>query len=160
MWRTSAFVNAAVLVVPPRSPVRTLSRLRWLYFDAVRPQPMRGGTVVGWSGCGHGDVFPADCTFALAEPPDAVSCPAMNRWKDGTGDWPATLGRSATQARAHCAVAEIHYLEGALDSGTGRGTAATILDKSCAAMAQSDFRLQRGVACVFASPAALLGLPR
>ena len=46
-------------------------------------------------------MFPADCTFALAEPPDAVSCPAMNRWKDGTGDWPATLGRSATQARAH-----------------------------------------------------------
>ncbi len=89
----------------------------WLYFDAWRPHP------------------PADGT-----------CPGVNRWKYGTDDLPASLGRNATQARERYAAADVHYLEGALDSSDARGTYYAILDKSCAAMAQGPYRLQRGLA--------------
>ncbi|WP_269759749.1 hypothetical protein [Variovorax sp. E3] len=44
----------------------------WLYFDAWRPQPVTG-----------------------------AECPAVNRWKYGTDNLPAHLGRNAAQARAH-----------------------------------------------------------
>ncbi|MDQ0080195.1 hypothetical protein J2W35_000523 [Variovorax boronicumulans] len=90
----------------------------WLYFDPFRPQPT----------------------------PDATACPAMNRWKYGTDDLPAHLGRSAAQARRQYAEADISYLEGELDSNDARGTAYRVLDKSCAAAAQGPFRLQRGLA--------------
>ncbi|AVT12829.1 hypothetical protein [Paracidovorax avenae] len=89
----------------------------WLYFDAWRPHP------------------PADGT-----------CPGVNRWKYGTDDLPAGLGRIAAQARERYAAADVHYLEGALDSSDARGTYYGILDKSCAAMAQGPYRLQRGLA--------------
>lgn len=89
----------------------------WLYFDAWRPQPPAEG-----------------------------ACPGVNRWKYGTDDLPAHLGRSAAQARERYAAADIGYLEGALDSDDARGTAYRVLDKSCAAMAQGPFRLQRGLA--------------
>lgn len=135
----------------------------WLYFDPVRPQPQ------------------ADGTLAFAPLP-AGSCPDAHRWKYGTEGLPATLGRDAAGARRHYAAAEIHYLEGELDSSDGKGTFYGILDKSCAAMAQGPYRMQRGqayaqydrsllapgkqrtvvlvpgcahdVACVFPSPAA------
>jgi hypothetical protein len=90
----------------------------WLYFDSFRPQPT----------------------------PDAAACPEMNRWKYGTDDLPAHLGRSAAQARRQYAEADISYLEGELDSNDARGTAYRVLDKSCAAAAQGPFRLQRGLA--------------
>ncbi|KQM68600.1 hypothetical protein [Xylophilus sp. Leaf220] len=131
----------------------------WLYFDAFRPAPA-----------------------------DPATCPEVNRWKYGLEALPAHLPRSAEQARSAYAAAEIHYLEGALDSGEGKGIAYRALDKSCAADAQGPFRLQRGqayvahegtlraaprelvvvpgcahdVACVFPAPearAALLGAP-
>lgn len=89
----------------------------WLYFDAWRPHP------------------PADGT-----------CPGVNRWKYGTDDLPASLGRNAAQARERYAAADVHYLEGALDGSDARGTYYGILDKSCAAMAQGPYRLQRGLA--------------
>lgn len=101
----------------------------WLYFDPVRPKLSPDGASV--SG------------FAV---PDAAACPEMNRWKYGTDDLPAHLGRSAEQARRQYALADIGYLEGALDSNDARGTAYRVLDKSCAAMAQGSFRLQRGLA--------------
>ena len=129
----------------------------WLYFDAFRPEPV-----------------------------DAASCPSVNRWKYGTDALPSHFTHDAAQARAQYAAAEIHYLEGELDSGHAKGTAYRLLDKSCAANAQGPFRLQRGlayagydrallapakqrqvtvvpgcahdVACVFASPAARAAL--
>ena len=82
----------------------------------------------------------------LAQSADASACPALNRWKYGTDDLPASLGRSAAEARQRYAAADIHYLEGALDSSDGKGTAYRVLDKSCAASAQGPFRLQRGLA--------------
>lgn len=122
----------------------------------------------------------------LALPAGAPDCPALHRWKYGTDDLPADLGRSAADARARYAAADIHYLAGALDSSDGRGTAYGALDKSCAAQAQGPFRLQRAqayaaydrrrlapdrprvltvvpgcahdVACVFPSPAARAAL--
>ncbi|HEX7864911.1 MAG TPA: hypothetical protein VF555_08165 [Variovorax sp.] len=101
----------------------------WLYFDPVRPQLSPDGASV--SG------------FAV---PDAPSCPEMNRWKYGTDDLPAHLGRSAAQARRQYVEADISYLEGALDSNDAKGTAYRVLDRSCAALAQGSFRLQRGLA--------------
>ncbi|MCS4511728.1 hypothetical protein [Xylophilus ampelinus] len=91
----------------------------WLYFDAFRPAPV-----------------------------DPAACPEVNRWKYGLDALPAHLPRTASQTRAAYAAAEIHYLEGALDSGDGKGTAYRALDKSCAADAQGPFRLQRGQAYV------------
>ncbi|WP_295952154.1 hypothetical protein [Rhodoferax sp.] len=75
-----------------------------------------------------------------------AACPEVQRWKYGTEDLPTDLGRSATEARTHYAQADIHYLEGALDSSDAPGTFYKILDKSCAAMAQGPYRMQRGLA--------------
>ena len=75
-------------------------------------------------------------------PPDAA-CPGLNRWKYGTDGLPATLGRGAADARAQYAAADITYMAGALDSADVPGAYYRILDKSCAAMAQGPFRLQR-----------------
>ena len=82
----------------------------------------------------------------VADPPDGPACPGHDRWKYGTAELPAALGRDAAQARARYAAAEVHYLEGALDSSADKGTYYPILDKSCAAMLQGPYRLQRGVA--------------
>jgi hypothetical protein len=91
----------------------------WLYFDAWRPQPVADG-----------------------------ACPGVNRWKYGTDDLPASMApvRTAAQARQRYAAADISYLEGALDSSDAKGTYYGILDKSCAAMAQGPYRMQRGLA--------------
>ncbi|QHI99833.1 hypothetical protein GT347_18715 [Xylophilus rhododendri] len=80
--------------------------------------------------------------------PGTDSCPAANQWKYGTGNLPAALGRSAAEARSQYAAADIHYLEGALDSADAPGAFYRILDKSCGAAAQGPFRLQRGQAYV------------
>jgi len=84
--------------------------------------------------------------FDPQRPVEVADCPRQNRWKYGTDALPASLGRSATDARARYAQADIHYLAGALDSGTGPGTFSKILDQSCAAQAQGPYRLQRAQA--------------
>ena len=117
----------------------------WLYFDPVRPQPQRDGQDLAWEACGRGAEFPGGCGFALRAP-DAAACPAYDRWKYGTANLPAGLRRSAAEARVRYAAADIHYLEGALDSSSDKGTFYPILDKSCAAMLQGPYRLQRGMA--------------
>jgi hypothetical protein len=86
----------------------------WLYFDAVRP---RSGE---------------------------AACPDYDEWKFGTAHLPVTLGRSAAAARAVYAAADVHYLEGALDTGDGPGTAYKLLEKRCAAALQGEYRLDRG----------------
>jgi hypothetical protein len=117
----------------------------WLYFDPVRPQPVRDGTPVEWSACGSGaDRFGA-CTPVFSSGSDG-SCPELNRWKYGTDDLPADLNRTAAEARRRYAEADIRYLEGELDDSAARGTAYRVLDRSCAAQAQGPYRLQRGLA--------------
>ncbi len=128
------------------------------------------------------DPFPAPPTPPASPAADADACPDLDRWKYGTADLPAALGRSAAEARARYAAADITYMAGALDDADRPGAYYRILDKSCAARAQGPFRLQRAqayaaydramlspnrprplivvpgcahdVACVFPSPAA------
>ncbi len=114
----------------------------WLYFDAQRPQPRSAGRPADWSIC-----TPADsgaCRFAMAPPP--AHCAEVNQWKYGMENLPAHFARNASQVRRHYAGAEIHYLEGALDGSDAKGAFYPILDKSCAAVAQGPYRMQRGLA--------------
>jgi hypothetical protein len=87
----------------------------WLYFDPVRP-------LTG-----------------------AASCPGYDDWKFGTGHLPAALGRDAAAARAVYAASDTQYLEGALDTGDGPGTAYKLLERSCGAEVQGRYRLDRGL---------------
>ena len=116
----------------------------WLYFDPVRPQPMQEGHLVDWSLCEGRTEFLGGCTLQFAD--DSGDCPDRNHWKYGTEGLPATLGRTGVDARARYSRADIGYLEGELDSGSGPGSFYRILDKSCAARAQGPYRLQRGLA--------------
>jgi hypothetical protein len=112
----------------------------WLYFDRDRPLPQGGKA--GWSSCDRSDM--AGCAFDFVAGP--TDCIELNQWKYGMDDIPAQLKPGAAQARRRYARADIHYLEGALDSSDGKGTASGVLDKSCAAEAQGPYRLQRGLA--------------
>lgn len=113
----------------------------WLYFDPVRPSPQRAGQPVPWHSCDEGG-----CNWAFSTPPSSAPCAGFDDWKYGTRSLPAHLTRDATQARARYAAAQVDYLEGALDSSAQKGAFYPILDKSCAAMLQGPFRLQRGLA--------------
>lgn len=117
----------------------------WLYFDAVRPVPQRGGQAADWATCGAGSAFPGDCTFRFAPPAVPAACPEADRWKYGLQGLPAHLGRTAAEARARYRAADVRYLEGADDSAATRGAAPEVLDQRCAAELQGPFRLQRGV---------------
>lgn len=92
----------------------------WLYFDSAEAWP--------------------------APQAPAEDCPTLRRWRYGVEEMPVTLGRSAAEARTRYASADISYLEGELDAGADSHTAYGALDKSCAAMAQGPYRLQRGQA--------------
>lgn len=121
----------------------------WLYFDPARLAPVASsGTTSDWDGClaPDGTGLNADCRWQAVPDAELAACPGYDDWKYGTQQLPAALGRSAADARARYAAADIHRLEGALDSGTGRGTAARVLDQSCAARLQGPYRLQRGLA--------------
>ncbi len=79
--------------------------------------------------------------------PSATSdCADFNQWKYGLEAQPAWLLQTPQHARQQYAAADIRYLEGELDSSNAKGTFYPILDKSCAAMAQGPYRLQRGQA--------------
>jgi hypothetical protein len=91
----------------------------WLYFDPVRPQPMLEGHLVDWSRCERGTEFLGGCTLQFAD--DSGDCTDRNHWKYGTESLPVTLGRTGADARARYSRADIGYLEGALDSGSGPG---------------------------------------
>ena len=84
--------------------------------------------------------------FDPVRPVPPVDCPGYDDWKYGVRALPAHLGRSAQQARDRYSAARVDYLEGERDSSAARGAFYPILDKSCAAMAQGPFRLQRGLA--------------
>jgi len=112
----------------------------WLYFDSVRPAEDMDGQTGNRSNCAD-----ASCRVALSTPSASNTCLNINQWKYGIDKLPDVLKRTAVAARIRYASAEIDYLEAAEDGGTGRGTYSRILDKSCAAMAQGTFRLQRGL---------------
>jgi hypothetical protein len=76
--------------------------------------------------------------------PGAAACPGYDKWKYGTADLPSWLGRDAMAARATYAAANLTYLEGALDTGMGPGTASALLESDCAAELQGEYRLDRG----------------
>ncbi|MEO5797157.1 MAG: hypothetical protein ABIP34_20200 [Rhodoferax sp.] len=111
----------------------------YIGFAAMPPAPMAVRYVVADPG-----------TWLYFDPvwPDATvaACPQVQRWKYGLEHRPTNLGRNGIEARTHYAQAEIHYLEGALDSSDAPRTSYKILNKSCAAMAQGPYRLQRGLA--------------
>lgn len=117
----------------------------WLYFDEVRPSPLRGGQPVDWRSCtpvsGEGA-----CDYVLASPPATAQCPDYARWKYGIDQLPAALGKTGAAARQQYAQSDVSYLEGALDMGEGPGTVYRLLDKSCGAQMQGPYRLQRGLA--------------
>lgn len=121
----------------------------WLYFDPARLAPIAGGGATSdWDNCLAPDStgLKADCGWQAVSDAELAACPSYDDWKYGTQKLPTALGRSAADARARYAAADIHRLEGALDSGTGRGTATRVLDQSCAARLQGPYRLQRGLA--------------
>lgn len=82
--------------------------------------------------------------FDAWRPVSVNDCPRVNQWKYGLDRLPSWLPQNVQQAREHYIAADIRYLEGALDSDDAKGTFYPILDKSCAAMAQGPYRLQRG----------------
>lgn len=78
------------------------------------------------------------------DPLEAKACPAVSDYKYGMHHLPAWLPDTPLQARARYRTARIRYLEGEEDHGEGKGRYWRILDKSCAAMAQGESRLERG----------------
>ncbi|QEI09543.1 hypothetical protein FXN63_24340 [Pigmentiphaga aceris] len=117
----------------------------WLYFDDVRPAPQRNGQPVDWRSCTQTSGESA-CSYVFAAPATPQQCPDYASWKYGIADMPATLGRTASEARQRYAQADVAYLQGALDMGDGPGTAYRLLDKTCGAQLQGPYRLQRGLA--------------
>lgn len=77
--------------------------------------------------------------------PVRVGCPTVNDWKYGLSTVPDWLKSEVAGARERYRVADISYLEGGDDHGQGRGVYYRILDKSCAANSQGNYRLDRGV---------------
>lgn len=74
-----------------------------------------------------------------------TNCPQAAEWKYGLENMPPELKEQAVLARERYRRANITYLEGAEDRGKGRGRYYRILDKSCAAMLQGFYRLDRGI---------------
>ena len=66
-----------------------------------------------------------------------------NEWKYGTDALPPALGSSAARMRSAYRTAEISYLVGRDDDSTA--ATFSVLDKSCPAELQGDYRLQRGL---------------
>lgn len=123
----------------------------WLYFDPERPLPTRGGQTADWATC-----TTEACAFTLSAP-EKGTCPGYDQWKYGTGNWPATYGRSATETRAAYVAADVTYLLGAQDTGSGKGAAFSVLDTTCPAQLQGPYRLQRGLAYAAYDKAKLAG---
>lgn len=128
----------------------------WLYFDPVRPLPVKSGNPAEWGDCVSAGALTAGCSLSLSNQ-FAESCPAFNGWKYGTAGLPADLARTASEARRRYADADISYLEGSLDDNGGHGTAFRVLDRSCAANSQGPFRLQRGIGYAYYDETELSG---
>jgi hypothetical protein len=124
----------------------------WLYFDPERPLPSRDGQA---DNSASGSTETSAFTLALPAA-GAGTCPGYNQWKYGTDHWPAH-GRSPAEARAAYVAADVTYLLGAQDKGSGKGAAYSVLDTTCAAQLQGPYRLQRGLAYAAYDKARLAG---
>ena len=114
----------------------------WFYFDTQRPVLYRNGEKTEWQKCIDENM--KDCDFTM-ESPQKDQCPDYNNWKYGAVNMPTHFSRSLEEAKKVYAAADIHYMQGALDSSDGPGTVYNLLDKSCAAYLQGPFRMQRGL---------------
>lgn len=86
----------------------------WLYFSADRPVSV-----------------------------NTTTCPAYNNWKYGMANLPAYLQPQKDQALINYKTANITYFVGAEDNSKSKRAFYHILDKSCAANAQGNFRRDR-----------------
>ncbi|AWM80828.1 hypothetical protein DKL61_10970 [Gammaproteobacteria bacterium ESL0073] len=126
-------VNVRYVIADPGS---------WFYFDPERPVLQKNKKPAEWQTCIDDDM--KNCDFKM-EIPDKQACPNYNAWKYGNQNMPTHLKRSLHKVKSAYAKADIYYLEGALDSNSGKGTAYKLLDKSCAAKLQGPYRMQRGL---------------
>lgn len=117
----------------------------WLYFDSIRPQPLLNNSPTDWGTCAVASL-PGSCELRFATPGDRAACPGGNAWKYGMERLPPHLQAQGVAARRRYTTADIHYLEGELDSSDRKGAFYPILDKSCGAITQGPYRLQRGLA--------------
>jgi hypothetical protein len=76
--------------------------------------------------------------------PSAGACPGYDDWKLGLSKRPQDLMGTAEEVRSAYAAADVHYLEGALDTGTNPDAFPRELDKNCGAQMQGQYRLDRG----------------
>ncbi len=166
LWHCGTWLNGAPAI---NAPVTAFGALDALIDQTLRRYPsVQTITIAGFSAGGQftqryaafaaAPSRPVRERFVIADPsaflyfnrfrphPHPQSCPTYNDWKFGTENLPAFLSRSAAAARAAYSAADIHYLEGALDHGTGPGTAYRMLEKNCAAETQGRYRLGRGIA--------------
>lgn len=74
-----------------------------------------------------------------------ADCPQVNQWKYGLDGVPMWLADRVVRARERYRTAEVSYLVGEEDRGTGPGSYYHILDKSCAANSQGRYRADRGI---------------
>ncbi|WP_261644318.1 hypothetical protein [Erwinia mallotivora] len=79
------------------------------------------------------------------DPRPTNGCQQVNQWKYGMEKVPAWLVGSAEGARDRYRAAAVSYLVGGEDQGSGPGRYEHILDKSCAAESQGQYRLDRAV---------------
>ncbi|MCX8956179.1 hypothetical protein EHW64_02395 [Erwinia psidii] len=79
------------------------------------------------------------------DPRALTTCPQINQWKYGLEKVPLWLDDRLAGARERYRNADVRYLEGGDDRGSGPGSYLHILDKSCAANSQGRYRLDRGI---------------
>lgn len=167
LWHCGTWLNGAPAI---NSPATSFMAMDGLVDHIVATWPsIRTITIAGFSAGGqfvqryaafsHSPARSVQIRYVVADPggflyfdpfrprhPAGTTCPDFNQWKFGTGNLPSYLGRSAPAARAAYVAADVHYLEGALDSGKAKGTAYRMLEKNCAAEMQGRYRLDRGQA--------------
>lgn len=115
---------------------------QWVQHYAAFARPAPQGLRVRFVVASPGTWLYADAWRPQAQ----AGCPTQNHWKYGLEQLPGWLPANAAQARAQYDAADISYLAGALDTGNGPGTHAGVLDRSCPALAQGPWRLQRAQA--------------
>lgn len=131
----------------------------WLYFDDARPYPSIADQAVDWNACDHtSNEGLGRCSlriFWAKTPPDDWNPPqqcsgtnwqaSFNTWKYGTVGIPDDVHLSPAQLRQNYQVADISYLLGRDDDSDSKAAEYKVLDKTCPAELQGNYRLQRGL---------------
>jgi pimeloyl-ACP methyl ester carboxylesterase len=167
LWHCGTWLNGAPAINSPDTSFEAMNRLvdhilaAWPSIQTVTIAGFSAGGqfVQRYAAFSHPPARSVQIRYVVADPsgflyfdpfrplhPAGSTCPNFNQWKFGTENLPSYLGRSAQAARAAYVAADIHYLEGVLDSGEAKGTAYRMLEKNCAAEMQGQYRLDRGEA--------------